>query len=573
MEAVSDLRGRRPGAEKAGAPPHAIDSRSARSSGSASRSRRGLHAAGRNAPVGPAPRKVRLPLWAWSPAAGGFHSSPVGGRWNTNASIEVGGEDNSAVTGFINMMVNIIMNHIIMTFLDRSDELRRLDGALRHPGAFAAVWGRRRVGKSRLLVEWARQRDGLYTVADASAAPVQRRYLAEAVAARFPGFAEVEYPDWRSLLDRVRSEAEAASWPGPLVLDEVPYVAAADPSFVGTLRNWLDRPGPRPALVVSGSSHRMMFDAVLGANAPLYGRAAEAFAVRPLRPGYLRDVFPDSSATEQVSLYSLWGGMPRYWELAEPFGTDFEAAMDALVLDPAGALHDEPDHLLRAEMPSAVSLRPLLDVIGAGAHRISKIAGRLEKPASSLSGALAALREMQLVRREVPFGSDPRSGKRSLYRLDDPFLRLWFRVVAPRRSILAAAPRETRLSFWQRARPMLEAYAWEELCRLAVPALHRTDSPLGALGPWEPAQRYWRRNQPEIALVARSVDGRRLLVGEAKWRPDGHASASLAPPDTTHLPDAHRLEVVPALFAGDAASAANGGAEIVGAATVLAALR
>lgn len=462
-----------------------------------------------------------------------------------------------------------------MKFLNRGDEIRRLDAVLGQPGGFAAVWGRRRVGKSRLLAEWAKRCDGLYTVAGASAAPVQRRYLAEAVAERFPGFAAMEYADWRSFLDRVRSEATAAGWPGPWILDEVPYMAGADPSFVGGLQNWLDRPGPRPALVVAGSSHRLMIDAVLGAEAPLYGRASDAFAVRPLRPGYLRDAFPDSSSAQQVSLYALWGGMPRYWELAAPFGTDLEAAMDALVLDPAGPLHQEPDRLLRAETPSAVSLRPLLDVIGAGAHRVSEIARRLGKPASSLSGALAALQEKRFVRREVPFGSDPRSGKRSLYQLDDPFLRLWFRVVAPRRSILAVAPRQTRLSFWQRARPLLEAYAWEELCRFAVPTLHHTDSPLGALGPWEPAQRYWRRNEPEIDIVARSVDGKRLLVGEAKWRPGGGPAGAFAPPDATHLPDAHRLEVIPALFAprgeGDHQELAN--VARVGVETVLDALR
>lgn len=473
------------------------------------------------------------------------------------------------------MYSDIILDGLIMTLLGRSDELRRLDGVLQHPSALAAIWGRRQVGKSRLLVEWAKRRDGLYTVVDATAAPVQRRYLAEAVAGRFPGFAGVEYPDWRSFLGRVRSEAAAAGWPGPWILDEVPYVAAADPSFVGALRNWLDRPGPRPALVVAGSSHRLMIDAVLGADVPLYGRAAEAFAVRPLRPGYLRDAFPGSSSAKQVSLHALWGGIPRYWELAAPFGTDLEAAVDALVLDPAGPLHEEPDRLLRAETPSAVSLRPLLDVIGAGAHRLSEVAGRLGKPASSLSGALAALQEKRFVRRETPFGSDPRSGKRSLYRLDDPFLRLWFRVVASRRSVLAASPRETRLSFWQRARPSLESYAWEELCRLAVPALHRTDSPVGALGPWEPAQRYWRRQEPEVGIVARSVDGKRLLLGEAKWRPGTGLSNATGPPDATHLPDAHRLEVIPALFAPRGEGDDQGRANVarVGAETVLDALR
>ncbi len=404
-----------------------------------------------------------------------------------------------------------------MQFLDRSDEMRRLDGALSRPGAFAVIWGRRRVGKSRLLIEWSRRHDGLYAVADQSAPPVQRRYLAGAVAERFPGFADVEYPDWRSFLARLSAEAGRTGWPGPFVLDELPYLLAADPTLAGVLQSWLDRPERRLTLAVCGSSRHMMHGAILDAGAPLYGRATEAFAVRPLPPGHLAEVFPFGGPGDPVAVHALWGGMPRYWELAEAFGGDLETAVDALVLDPAGPLHGEPDRLLREETPPATALRPILDVIGNGAHRISEIAGRLGKPASGLSKPLASLVEMGLVRRETPFGSDPRSGKRSLYRIDDPFLRLWFRVVAPHRAALAAAPRETRLRYWRRHRPGLESLAWEELCRMAVPLLHRSDTTLAGLGPWEPAQRYWRGDAPELDVVARSVDGRRLLVGEVEW--------------------------------------------------------
>ena len=427
-----------------------------------------------------------------------------------------------------------------MQFLNRRDEMRRLDGALSRTGAFAVVWGRRRIGKSRLLVEWCRRRGGLYTVADQSAPPVQRRYLAGAVAERFPGFDDVEYPDWRSFLTRLSAEADRAAWPGPFVIDELPYLLAADPALAGVLQNWLDIPERRVSLVVCGSSMHMMHGAILDVSAPLYGRASEAFALRPIRPGHLAGAFPGGDARALVSAYALWGGMPRYWELAAPFGGDAETAVDALVLDPAGPLHGEPDRLLREEIPAATALRPLLDVIGNGAHRISEIAGRLGRPASSLSRPLASLTEMGLVRRETPFGADPKSGKRSLYRIDDPFLRLWFRVVAPHRAALAAAPRETRLLYWRRRRRELEAFAWEELCRMAVPALR--DSPLGRLGPWESAQRYWRGNDRELDIVARSVDGRRLLVGEAKW------SSGAAPSADASLPGARDVELCKALF-------------------------
>ena len=189
-----------------------------------------------------------------------------------------------------------------MDFLDRLDEMRRLDAVLLQPGAFGVIWGRRRVGKSRVLVEWSRRHDGLYTIADQSASAVQRRYLAASVAGRLPGFGDVDYPDWRSFLDRLARDARQTGWTGPFVIDELPYLVLADASLLSVLQNWLDGAVGRPALVVSGSSQQMMHGAVLAADAPLYGRATEAFAVRPLRAGYLADAFEGVDAQGQVSV-------------------------------------------------------------------------------------------------------------------------------------------------------------------------------------------------------------------------------------------------------------------------------
>ena len=135
---------------------------------------------------------------------------------------------------------------------------------------------------------------------------------------------------------RLASEAAGNGWPGPFVLDELPYLLAADPTLAGVLQAWVDTTPGRPTLVVSGSSQRMMHGAILSAGAPLYGRAREAFAVRPLRPAYLADLVPRAGGRDLLAFYSAWGGMPRYWELAGPFGLDLERAVDTLVLDPAG---------------------------------------------------------------------------------------------------------------------------------------------------------------------------------------------------------------------------------------------
>jgi AAA+ ATPase superfamily predicted ATPase len=271
----------------------------------------------------------------------------------------------------------------------------------------------------------------------------------------------------------------------------------------------------------------MMQGLVLAGNAPLYGRAREILDLRPLAPFYLTEAFGVPPGPALVELYAAWGGVPRYWELAAEVEGGISAQIERLVLAPLGPLHNEPDRMLLEEIPPAVELRPLLDAIGAGAHRVSEIAGRLGRPATSMSRPLDRLVGMGLVRREIPFGETEKESRRSLYKIDDPFFRLWFRVVAPHRGPLASGTRETRLAWLQRFWEDLAAQAWEDLCRDRIAQLPESD-PLGARGPWKPAARWWRGNEPEWDLVSESLDGRRLLLGEIKWSAKPWSAKSLA---------------------------------------------
>jgi hypothetical protein len=410
-----------------------------------------------------------------------------------------------------------------MKFLDRQNERERLDTLVqRNASGLVAIWGRRRIGKTRLLTEWCRKHHGLYSVADQSAAPVQRRYFAEAIGVRFPGFGETEYADWKSLFRRLSREASALSWRGPLVIDEFPYLVMSDESLPGTLQNWVDGEVRSDGLliVIAGSSQRMMQGMLLNASAPLYGRAVELMGMSPIPAGWVGEALNITDPVKQVEAFALWGGVPRYWELAEPFGDDFDSAVDTLVLDPMGPLSREPDRLLMEEMPPAVSLRPLLDVIGAGAHRLTEIGARLEQAATALARPLGRLIDLGLICRETPYGESEKSSRRSLYRIADPFFQFWFRVVAPRRGIFAQAPRKVRLALWEQHRGHLCAIVWEQLCRMMVgqnPAVLQNLLPKGDL--WDPAGRWWQGAQPEWDVVSTSMSGSTTLVGEVKWSP------------------------------------------------------
>jgi AAA+ ATPase superfamily predicted ATPase len=111
---------------------------------------------------------------------------------------------------------------------------------------------------------------------------------------------------------------------------------------------------------------------------------------------------------------------------------------------------------------------------------------------------LQQLLDASVLARELPFGESVRSTKKTLYRIQDPTMRFWFRVFSPHQSRWRTYPAvEKRKLIHDHA-----AAVFEDFCRARFPG----------------AQRYWE-SDVELDLVAPDPDDRqRLLVAEVKWR-------------------------------------------------------
>lgn len=155
---------------------------------------------------------------------------------------------------------------------------------------------------------------------------------------------------------------------------------------------------------------------------------------------------------------------------------------------------------------------------------------------------------MDLVTRELPFGEAPRGGKRTLYKISDPFLRFWFRHVEGNRSRLGAGQVAAVEEEIDQRLGHHVGEIWEELARTSVPLLQLDGRT------WGPAGRWWGpgldRRPLEIDLVAHSGDGGSLLVGEVKWSAPRDVERLLAQLEdkARRLPAAAGKEIVPALW-------------------------
>lgn len=401
-----------------------------------------------------------------------------------------------------------------MTFLDRNEERARLMRLLdSSEGALACLYGRRRCGKTRLLHECVKGRgDCLYFTADRSERSAQLLRFAREAARLMPAFRSASPVDWGAALD---FWMDVAPRNAILVLDEFPYLVEKDESLPSVLQRICDvLPQTGRKVLICGSSQRMMQGFVLKASEPLYGRAGEILPIRPLDFEWMKDAFPALSAFERLKAWGVWGGVPRYWELQA--GEDgLWPAVRRHVASPLGLLHNEPQFLLMDDVADVSQASTVLSFIGDGAHRISEIASRMNRPATDLSRPVQRLLELGLVEKDVPFAADW-NGKKSFYRIADPFLDFWYTYVWPNWShddFLASAGE--RRSFDRLFNVHLGG-VWERLVRDAV--VRRGVAALG--GRARRCARWWgsgvNRAPMELDVVAESADGRTLLVGEAK---------------------------------------------------------
>lgn len=318
----------------------------------------------------------------------------------------------------------------MLTFINRNGYLRSLKEEL-EASRLTVLMGRRRVGKTELLQEWVR-RGGVMSYSQAiekASVPQQISQLWSDIKPHIPIAAEPK--TWEELLEFMALAREKVTF----VFDEFPYLVATDPSLPSRLQKWLDHKCPAHiGLCVLGSSQSMMSELFLNNSAALYGRARRVLTIKPLAYRYFcQMVGLTPSSRESFVIYSMVGGIPKYWQFLEPQWSPREAAQK-LYFGNHPFFENEILRLTSDEAIASASAMAALEAIGRGAHRPSEIAGRLGMKQTSLTKILSALVASHLVKREIPFGQSERASKRSLYRVVDPFALFHYSVFSPHRS-------------------------------------------------------------------------------------------------------------------------------------------
>ena len=439
-----------------------------------------------------------------------------------------------------------------MKFVDRFEETERLNKALSgNKPSFAVVYGRRRLGKSTLLKRVLAEND-VYYVADQTEAQHQREILATMISSIIEGFNKVIYPDWDSLMDTLNNRIEKKF---TLCIDEFPYLVSACPELPSVLQKRIDSKQLKYNLIVCGSSQQLMYGLVLDSTSPLYGRADVILKIAPFKLPYIQQAL-NLSDIETVEEYSVWGGVPRYWELREGDASLLDSLKNNL-LSVNGTLYDEPLKLFKDDINDVVRTATIMSYIGLGAHKLSEIAGRCGEVSTNLSRPLGKLIRLGYLEREIPFGDDEKNSKKSFYKISDPFMNFYFRFIVPNRSFIELGRLNPILNTFENEFASYVSQYWEKLCREAVSGNEISGVTYGI------ARKWWgpvsRTEKIELDIVAQSLDKKYLLVGECKWT-SGENCERLAfelKEKAEKLSFARNKSIVPVLFLKHPATCKN----------------
>lgn len=399
----------------------------------------------------------------------------------------------------------------MMEFMGRAREMALLEREYRRPRSLVLVTGRRRVGKTRLIREFIRDKDAVYFLTPDMNGPMILEELSKAISSQ-TGRTYGVFDTWE---DALTAFAESSDGKRILVLDEFQYAVSSEKGFVSRLqRIWDDEEFSKRGimLILCGSHISTMEGLDKDRRSPLYGRFTRHMVVNPLP---FRDVMHEGDDfVDAVERYSVLGGVPRYMELFDdgPLRDNIEDN----VMDPTSVMFDDPRVLLDDETRNRATYMSIMRAVAMGNRRLSEIASATEIESTTLGPYLRKLMEIHMLRRTVPATEKrPDRSKMGLYSVADAYTAFWFRFVHPHMSELMMGNSAQAMADFDRG--FIEShvsFVFEEISREQI----RTGEVDIGFIPSRVGS-YWSRTT-EIDVMAVNDDDRRVFVGECKFRSD-----------------------------------------------------
>lgn len=391
----------------------------------------------------------------------------------------------------------------MIRFIDRKEELEILERDWKsQKSEFVVVFGRRRIGKTTLLNEFVKDKEGIkYTAEDVNKAVQAGQF--KNIAANYlkdDFLLKQEIFEWASLLEYLPKVLDKKKrmyiW-----IDEFSYVIKNDPPVASVLQKFCDNflRNSNIFFMASGSIFGLMSEKILSNSSPLYGRRTRDILLKPIPLIFINE-FLNFDFEDLLKTALTINGVPEYLNIASKHRNFLEFISNEF-LKPEGYFFREPVYLLSQEFKEIRTYFSILNAIAYGNSRPTEIANFIGLNSREIYPYLELLISYGFVSRQASILGDR---KRGVYCINDNFFDFWFNFVHKNRESIEK--RECQINKGE-----LNAYfgkRFEIFIRDNLSAFFKS---------FEYSGRWWHKDM-EIDVVAFNEKKMEILFGECKWQ-------------------------------------------------------
>jgi AAA+ ATPase superfamily predicted ATPase len=327
------------------------------------------------------------------------------------------------------------------TFIGRQQELKKLEDTTQFKRAsLVVIRGRRRVGKSRLITEFAKNKiflpfTGLAPI-KAVRASDQLKTFAYQCAKNFdcglPSF-----HDWNDAFSHLSQHLQGR--PTVILFDEISWMGSKDRTFLPKLKAWWDlilQNYPQVILVLCGSVSTWISKNIINSTA-FFGRITLNIDLPELSLSeayqFLKNIGFSGSLYDICKILSVVGGIPWYLEQILPHQTADEN-IKRLCFEKDGMLVDEFDKIFHDLFKKkSLIYKKIIAVLTDGMRDLAEIRQTLNyAPGGALSHYIKDLMISGFVSEHFSWAIKTNAlNKQKLYRLSDNYLRFYVKYIEP----------------------------------------------------------------------------------------------------------------------------------------------
>ncbi len=402
-----------------------------------------------------------------------------------------------------------------MKFYNRIKELEILARTLEQSkknACFTVMIGRRRIGKTSLLLESVKGQKYLYLfVSRKSESLLCEQFQKDATnALGIQIFGTITR--FKDLFEQLLIFATKEHY--TLIIDEFQEFDHVNPSIFSDVQNLWDQYKDKTKInfIASGSIYSMMMKIFENRKEPLFGRLTSKITLQPFAVSVIKEILndynPEYTLEDLLCLYMLTGGVPKYIDLLMEAGAVTKDKILYVVTRPDSPFIGEGKELLISEFGKEYGIYfSILQLIASGKTTQSEIDSIIGKNTGAYLVNLE--KEYSLITKNKPMFSKPESRK-NRWSLNDNYLHFWFRFIFPNQSLIEMGKYELLREFIDKNYEQYSGSLLEKYFRAKMAEEERITT-IGS---------YWNsKGENEIDLIALNDLDKTAIVAEVKRNP------------------------------------------------------